>query len=101
MAAGEHLLAEPAVELRRRIGTKDVSPVELVDACIERIERINPGVNAIAATCYERARLEARAAEKAVLRGERLGLLHGLPAGIKDLEETAGLLTTFVVLLPP
>ncbi len=89
------MLAESAVELRRRIGAKQISPVELVDACIERIESINPAVNAVTATCYDRARTEARAAESAVLRGEALGLLHGLPAGIKDLEETAGLLTTF------
>lgn len=95
MASSEHLLTESAVELRRRIGTKEISPVDLVDACIERIERLNPGVNAIAATCYERARQEAKAAEAAALRGEPLGLLHGLPTGIKDLEETAGLLTTF------
>ncbi len=95
MASSEHLLAEPAVELRRRIGTKEISPVELVDACIERIERLNPGVNAMAATCFDRARQEARAAEAAALRGDPLGLLHGLPIGIKDLEETAGLLTTF------
>lgn len=95
MASSADLLAAPAVELRRRIGTKEISPVELVEACIERIERLNPGVNAVAATCYARARQEAKAAEKAALRGESLGLLHGLPTGIKDLEETAGLLTTF------
>lgn len=95
MASGERLLAESAVELRRRVGTKEISPVELLDACIERIEQVNPCVNAIAATCYERARQEAKAAEAAVLRGEPLRLLHGLPVGIKDLEETAGLLTTY------
>lgn len=67
----------------------------MLEACIERIERINPAVNAVTATCYERARTEARAAEQAVRRGEPLGLLHGLPTGIKDLEETEGLLTTF------
>jgi len=89
------LLALSAVELRRRIGSKEVSPVELLEACIARIERINPAVNAVTATCYARAREEARAAEKAVLRGEPLGLLHGLPTGIKDLDETGGLLTTF------
>ncbi|HWK44724.1 MAG TPA: amidase family protein [Stellaceae bacterium] len=89
------LLAKPAVELRRLIGTKEISPVDLLDACIERIETINPAVNAVTATCYERARTEARAAERAVLAGEALGLLHGLPIGIKDLEETEGLLTTF------
>jgi len=89
------LLAEPAVELRRRIGTKEISPVELLEACIERIEQLNPGVNAICATACERARHEAKAAEAAARRGESLGPLHGLPTGIKDLEETQGLLTTF------
>ena len=95
MADNSPLLAKPAVELRRLIGTKEISPVELLEACIERIETINPAVNAVTATCYERARTEARAAERAVLAGESLGRLHGLPIGIKDLEETEGLLTTF------
>src|SRR6476660_5868463 len=95
MSANDALLAESAVELRLRIGTKEISPVELLEICIERIGHLNPAVNAITATCYERARKEAQAAEKAVLRGEPLGLLHGLPTGIKDLEETGGLLTTF------
>ena len=95
MPANEELLAASAVELRRRIGSREISPVELLEACIERIARINPAVNAVTATCYDRARKEAKAAEKAVLNGETLGLLHGLPTGIKDLEETGGLLTTF------
>src|SRR6478735_6775618 len=91
----EELLNLSAVELRRRIGTKEISPVELLDACIARIERINPAVNAVTAVCYERARQEAKVAERAVMRGDALGLLHGLPAGIKDLDETGGLLTTY------
>src|SRR5689334_4416461 len=95
MTGSEELLSLSAVELRRRVGTKEISPVELLDACIDRIERLNPAVNAITAVCYERARAEARAAEKAVLQGEALGPLHGLPTGIKDLDETAGLLTTY------
>src|SRR5215213_10865786 len=95
MSANEELLTLSAVELRRRIGTKEISPVELLEACIERIERINPAVNAVTAVCYERAREEARAAEKAVQSGEALGLLHGLPTGIKDLDDTGGLLTTY------
>jgi amidase len=95
MSVNDQLLALSAVELRRRIGTKEISPVELLESCIERIARINPAVNAVTATCYGRARDEAKAAEKAALRGEPLGLLHGLPTGIKDLDETAGLLTTF------
>ena len=95
MSNREDLLTQSAVELRRRIGSKEISPVELLEACIERIERINPAINAVTAVCYERAREEAKAAEKAVLRGEALGLLHGLPTGIKDLDETGGLLTTY------
>jgi len=89
------LLALPATELRRRIGAKQLSPVALLEACIARIEALNPHVNAVTATAYARARTEARAAEAAVLRGDPLGLLHGLPLGVKDLEETAGLLTTY------
>ncbi|HSI57851.1 MAG TPA: amidase family protein [Ideonella sp.] len=83
-----------AVELRRLIGTREISPVELLEACIDRIERLNPFVNAVTATCFDRARTEARAAEQAVLRGDPLGLLHGLPLGVKDLEPTEGLLST-------
>lgn len=95
MSTSSELLPLSAVDLRRLIGAKRISPVELLDACIERITQLNPGVNAVTATCYERARAEAKAAEAAVMRGERLGLLHGLPTGIKDLEDTAGLLTTY------
>lgn len=83
-----------AVELRRRIGRKEISPVELLEACIARIEAVNPAVNAICATDYPRARATAREAEVQVLRGEPLGALHGLPLGVKDLQDTAGLLTT-------
>ena len=94
-SANDQLLAASAVELRRMIGAKEISPVGLLEACIERIERLNPAVNAVTATCYGRARAEAKAAERAVLAGEPLGLLHGLPTGIKDLDDTGGLLTTY------
>lgn len=91
----DELLALTAVEMRRRIGAKDISPVELLDACLARIARLNPAVNAITATCYDRARAEAKAAEQSVMRGDALGLLHGLPTGIKDLDDTGGVLTTY------
>src|SRR3954468_6776867 len=93
--ANEKLLALSSVELRRRIGTKEISPVELLEASLQRIKRINPAVNAVTAMCVDRARKEAKAAETAVRRGEDLPLLHGLPTGIKDLEETKDLLTTY------
>ena len=84
-----------ALELRRLIGARQLSPVELMDACIARIETFNPAVNAIAATDFERARAAARRAEADVMRGAVLGPLHGLPLGVKDLQDTAGLLTTY------
>src|SRR5687767_7327378 len=88
------LLAKSAVELRSLIARRELSPVELMDACIARIEALNPAVNAIAATDFERARASARDAQAQVMRGGPLGLLHGLPLGVKDLQDTAGLLTT-------
>src|SRR5215468_2873368 len=93
--ANEELVTLSSVELRRRIGTKEISPVELLEACLRRIEEINPAVNAVTAMCVARARKEAKAAEVAVRRGEDLPLLHGLPTGIKDLEATKDLLTTY------
>ena len=95
MSNADGLLSLSTVELRRRIGTKEISPVELMDASIARIEALNPAVNAIAATDFKAAREQARKAEAAARNGEALGLLHGLPTGIKDLHETAGLLTTY------
>lgn len=98
IAAGDHA-AEPcdlcAVEARALIGAKRLSPTELVESCIARIEQVNPAVNAVVATCFERARAEARAATAAVMRGDALGPLHGLPLGVKDLNDTAGLVTTY------
>jgi Asp-tRNA(Asn)/Glu-tRNA(Gln) amidotransferase A subunit family amidase len=92
----DHSIVEKsAVALRALIGARQLSPVELLDACIARIEDINPHINAVTATCFERARDEAKRAEQAVMAGTPLGLLHGLPIGIKDLEETEGLLTTY------
>jgi Asp-tRNA(Asn)/Glu-tRNA(Gln) amidotransferase A subunit family amidase len=84
-----------AVELRRLIGAKQISPVALLESCLARIARVNPRLNAVTAMCGERARGEAKAAEQKVMRGEALPLLHGLPLGVKDLNETEGLRTTW------
>ena len=88
-----------AVELRRLIGLKKISPVELLESCLARIESVNPTVNAVVAMCLDRAREEARMAEDEVMQGDELGPLHGLPIGIKDLNVTEGLRTTFGSLL--
>jgi len=95
MTAKTSLCELGAVELRRLIGRKAISPVELLEQCLERIATVNPALNAMVALCEDRARAEARAAEAAVLRGEALGPLHGLPVGIKDLDDTEGLRTTY------
>ncbi|HYZ21604.1 MAG TPA: amidase family protein [Rhodopila sp.] len=84
-----------AVEARRLIGAKALSPTELLESCIARIEAIDPAVNAIPIRDFARARQAASAADTAVARGEDLPLLHGLPIGIKDLQLTGGLRTTF------
>ena len=83
-----------ATDLRQMIGRKDISPVELVEASIDRIEMVDSSLNAVVTKNYEAARKAAKTAEKDVLDGELLGLLHGLTIGIKDLEATANLRTT-------
>ncbi|MBT3910787.1 MAG: hypothetical protein HOA30_00955 [Rhodospirillaceae bacterium] len=84
-----------AREARRRIGTKEISPVELLESCIARTEAVNPALNTLVTPCFERAREEAKDAERDVMDGEPLALLHGLPFGVKDLEATEGVRTTY------
>jgi len=84
-----------AVAARRLIGARKLSPVELLESCLSRIGAVNHAVNAMVALDTDRARAAAKAAEAAVMKGWKLGPLHGLPVGIKDLEETAGLRTTW------
>ncbi len=94
MSKHDQLLSQDAVTLRRAIGRRALSPRELMQACIARIEAVNPAVNAMAATDFERALALAAEAEAAVMRGDALPPLHGLPLGVKDLLDTAGLLST-------
>ena len=89
----------PAVEARRLIGLKKLSPVELLESCLKRIEKVNKAVNAVVAIDAERSRKEAKEAEAAVMRGDSLSLLHGLPVGVKDLEPVKGLRSTWGSLL--
>jgi Asp-tRNA(Asn)/Glu-tRNA(Gln) amidotransferase A subunit family amidase len=84
-----------AVELRHLIGARALSPVELMRHCLGRIERLNPLLVAFCDMRPEQALREARAAEDAVMRGDQLGPLHGLPIGIKDMNDVAGLATTY------
>jgi len=88
-----------ALEARRLIGRKALSPVELVTSCITRISEVDGALNAITAIDEDGALAVAKEAEQAVVKGEPLGLLHGLPIGIKDLQATRGLRTTWGSLL--
>jgi amidase len=83
-----------AVEARRLIGAKKLAPSELLQSCIDRIEAVDHAVNAMVARDFTRARATAGAADPAVMRGDDLPPLHGLPIGIKDLTATEGLRTT-------
>ncbi|TMR06920.1 amidase [Actinomadura soli] len=76
------------------IEARELSPVELTEALLERIDELNPHLNAFITVTPERARRDAKAAEARALRGERLGPLDGVPHSIKDLEPTAGIRTT-------
>jgi amidase len=74
-----------AAEIAARVKRRELSPVEIVDACIERIAARNPSLNAFVYLGFDDARARARAAEEAVMAGQALGPLHGVPSAIKDL----------------
>ena len=84
-----------ATEARKLIGERKLLAVDLVEACIARIEAVNPHINAVVTKAYDRARKEAKAADDAVARGQPLPILHGLPVLIKDLNQTEGIRTTW------
>jgi aspartyl-tRNA(Asn)/glutamyl-tRNA(Gln) amidotransferase subunit A len=85
----------PATELAGLIRSRRLSPVELTRATLERIERLNPTLNAFCTLTPEAALADAREAEKAVTAGAALGPLHGLPFSVKDLALTKGVRTMF------
>jgi aspartyl-tRNA(Asn)/glutamyl-tRNA(Gln) amidotransferase subunit A len=81
-------------ELAPRVRRKEISPVEITRACLDRVERLNPALNAFITIMAESALAEARAAEAEILRGQWRGPLHGIPIALKDLIDTAGVRTT-------
>jgi aspartyl-tRNA(Asn)/glutamyl-tRNA(Gln) amidotransferase subunit A len=83
-------ISEAAGLLRR----KKLTPVELTEAALARIEALNPRLNAFITVTAEHARREARAAEREITRGRHRGLLHGIPITLKDNIWTAGVRTT-------
>jgi aspartyl-tRNA(Asn)/glutamyl-tRNA(Gln) amidotransferase subunit A len=81
-------------DLSKSIQAQKVSPVEIVDACLKRIEEINPKLNAFITVLADQAREQAHAAEAEIKAGKWRGPLHGIPVGIKDFYDTAGIKTT-------
>jgi Asp-tRNA(Asn)/Glu-tRNA(Gln) amidotransferase A subunit family amidase len=81
----------PAVIMAQQIREKKISPVELANAHLKKIERLNPRLNAFVQVDAERVQHEAHAAESAVMNGEALGPMHGVPISIKSSLDVAGL----------
>lgn len=90
----QDLVFKTAVEMRSMLGAGEVSARELLAAHLDRIDEVNPRLNAIVTLVPELAAERAQAADDAMARGEDLGVLHGLPVAHKDLAETRGIRTT-------
>ncbi len=91
----EELAYAPIAELAPRLAARELSPVELTEAVLRRIERLEPRLNAYITVTAESARHAARAAEAAIMAGHHLGPLHGIPVAVKDLYATRGIATTY------
>lgn len=83
-----------AAHAAKAIQARDISPVELTDAYLNRIAELNPRLNAYITVTAERARADARRASDELVAGRSRGPLHGIPIALKDLFETAGIRTT-------
>ena len=90
----EALAFTSATDLLELISTKQVSPVELTELYFSRIDRLDSQLNSFLLLTRDEAMETAKAAEEAVVRGDELGLLHGLPIPIKDTQMTKGIRTT-------
>lgn len=91
----QSLFRMPATELANLIRSRDLSPVDLIDATLRRIEAVNPSVNAFVALRADDALAEARALAENIAAGKDPGPLAGIPIGVKDMEDTSGMVTSF------
>ena len=82
-----------AYEMSDKIKTQELTSLEITEAIIERINRINDKINAYCTPTFDIARDMAKKADEAVKKGEKLALLHGIPTSIKDLILTKGIRT--------
>ena len=85
----------PAYEMADKIKMQEFTSQEITEAIIERIEKINPIINAYCTPTFELAREMAKKADDSVKKGVNIGLLHGIPTSLKDEYETKGIRTTF------
>src|SRR5258707_13393992 len=91
----EDLCLLSAAELRPRLLRKEISPVEIVRAVLARAERLQGQLNCFITLCGDEAMAQAKQAERDIVSGRPLGLLHGIPFTVKDLVNTEGVRTTF------
>ncbi len=91
----EEICFMSACDMVEKIKSRELSSLEITEAIIERIEKINPILNAYCTPTFDLAREMAEKADEAVIKSEKLGLLHGIPTSIKDLTITKGIRTTF------
>ena len=91
----EEICYMSACDMLEKINSQELTSVEITETIIERIEKINPLINAYCTTTFDLARETAKRTDEAVKKGESLGLLQGIPISIKDLIETKGIRTTF------
>ena len=93
MVGANEICRMDAVNLARRIRAKELSPTDVIEAVLTRMEALEPHLHAFCTTTPDLARREAKRVEKAILTGEDVGPLAGVPVGIKDLVCTAGIRT--------
>ncbi|MBI1353299.1 MAG: amidase [Acidobacteria bacterium] len=92
---GDEICGAKAVDLARLLRKKKLSAREVLDACLARIEAVNPKVNAVVTLVADQARKKAAELDEQAARGRFAGPLHGLPIAHKDLQDTAGIRTTY------
>src|SRR5438874_340272 len=90
----ENLSYTGVSDLHQLVRAQKISPVQLVDDCLARIDTLNPKLNAFITILHGEARQDARRAESEITAGKWRGPLHGIPVGIKDFYDTANIKTT-------
>ena len=95
--ADTDLLSMTISELAPKVQAKEISPVELTDAALAQLDRLQPVLNSFITILHDQARIQARGQEAALMRGEYRGPLHGIPVGIKDNLATAGIRTLSLI----